>query len=107
MSKLNFSFLQDDFCQLTHLVRLDLSKNALAKLPENFGALQNLQYVDLFSNKLTTLPVSFHRLRKLRWLDVKDNLLSDPLKTVVGDCLDDAQCKQCAKNVSIYCLQFK
>ncbi len=86
---------------MTHLVRLDLSKNALSKLPENFGALNNLQYVDLFSNKLTSLPVSFSRLKNLRWLDVKGNQLNDHLREVAGDCLDDIQCKKCAKSVSI------
>ena len=88
-------------------MRLDLSKNALSTLPENFGALEKLQYLDLFSNKLSTLPVSFYRLKNLRWLDVKDNQLNDQLKKIVGDCLDDVQCKQCAKNVrmlqNIYC----
>lgn len=84
-------------------MKLDLSQNALSILPENFGDLHKLQHVDLYSNKLTTLPVSFHRLDKLRWLDVKDNQLSDPLKSVAGDCLDDVQCKRCAKKVNYQC----
>ena len=39
-------------------------------------------------------------LQNLKWLDLKDNNLVEPLNSVAGDCLDDAQCKKCAKNVS-------
>ena len=59
-----------------------------------------LQYLDLFQNELTTLPVSMCQLDRLRWLDVKDNPIHETLKAVAGDCLDEAQCKTCAKNVS-------
>jgi len=43
--------------------------------------------------------VSFSQLKKLKWLDVKDNPLDPSYKKHVGDCLDDKQCRLCAKNV--------
>ena len=92
-----------EFCSLTHIVRLDLSKNQLTELPAKFGNLVKLQHVDLLGNQLTTLPVSMSRLPNLRWMDIKDNPLSENLKKVVGDCLDEMQCRQSAKNVSCTC----
>uniref|UniRef100_A0A3B3BR40 Leucine rich repeat containing 59 n=1 Tax=Oryzias melastigma TaxID=30732 RepID=A0A3B3BR40_ORYME len=87
------------FCTLTHLVKLDLSKNQLTCLPDDFGNLVNLQHLDLYNNKLTALPVSFSHLRSLKWLDLKDNPLEPNLAKVAGDCLDEKQCKQCASKV--------
>ena len=55
--------MQPDFCKLTHLIRVDLSKNQLASLPDDLGNLCNLQHLDLYNNKLTGLPVSFSQLR--------------------------------------------
>lgn len=94
--------ITDDFCSLTHLVKLDLSKNQITSLPRSFGALQRLQSLDLFSNKLTALPVSFCHLQNLKWLDVKDNPLDVNIQAVAGDCLNEEQCKACAKQVVIY-----
>lgn len=90
---------QDAFCTLTHLISLDLSKNALTELPKDFGQLENLQRLDLLGNQLKTLPRSFCQLRKLKWLDLKDNPLEDRLKKNAGDCLNDTQCKDCASRV--------
>lgn len=56
-------FLQLEFCSLTHLIRVDLSKNQLTSLPDDLGNLSNLQHLDLYNNKLTSLPVSFSQLR--------------------------------------------
>ena len=95
------TFFQDAFCTLTHLVKIDLCKNYLTSLPHDFGDLSNLQHLDLLGNKLQLLPVSMFKLKKLVWLDVKDNPLEKELKTVAGDCLDEKQCKKCAKDVSI------
>ena len=92
--------LQDNFSvHLSHLTKLDLSKNLLESLPQNFGLMVALQHLDLLGNKLTDLPVSFGDLRALRWLDVKENPLQPDLKKIVGDCLDDKQCKACAQKV--------
>lgn len=55
--------MQPEFCSLTHLVKLDLSKNQLTSLPDDLGNLVNLQHLDLYNNKLTVLPVSFSQLR--------------------------------------------
>ncbi|XP_054722153.1 leucine-rich repeat-containing protein 59-like isoform X2 [Uloborus diversus] len=88
-----------DFATLTHLVKIDLSKNVLTELPSNFGNLFNLQTLDLYENQLRTLPVSFCRLKNLRWLDLKNNPLDTRLKAVAGDCIDDKQCQKCAKQV--------
>lgn len=102
---LNINFFQPEFCQLTHIVRLDLSQNRLNTLPPNFGDLVKLQTLDLYNNFLTTLPVSFCQLRSLKWLDVKNNTLMEPLGRIAGDCLDDAQCKKCASKVVTYMTQ--
>nr|CAB3263527.1 leucine-rich repeat-containing protein 59-like [Phallusia mammillata] len=92
--------LPDIFCtMLKHLVKLDLSKNQLQELPEDFGKLEQLQHLDLYHNKLSILPVSFCHLRALKWLDLKDNPLDPGFSKVVGDCLEDKQCKQCAIKV--------
>jgi len=97
------TYLPDDFCTLTHLVKLDISKNQLTELPENFGYLVKLQHLDLYQNKLRALPVSFCRLNALKWLDIKDNQLEDEtLVSAAGECLSDAQCRTCAKQVVVY-----
>ncbi|TWW82258.1 Leucine-rich repeat-containing protein 59 [Takifugu flavidus] len=88
-----------EFCNLTHLVKVDLSKNQLTCLPDDLGNLTSLQHLDLYNNKLTLLPVSFSQLRNLRWLDLKDNPLEPNLAKAAGDCLDEKQCKQCASRV--------
>lgn len=59
---------------LTHIVKLNLSKNLLKSLPENFGELVNLKHLDLYNNKIQTFPLSFGNLKKLEWLDVKGEL---------------------------------
>ncbi|KAG7222282.1 hypothetical protein INR49_027286, partial [Caranx melampygus] len=88
-----------EFCSLTHLVKVDLSKNQLTCLPDDLGNLVSLQHLDLYNNKLTALPVSFSQLRSLKWLDLKDNPLEPGLAKAAGDCLDEKQCKQCATKV--------
>lgn len=54
---------QPEFCTLTHLVKVDLSKNQLVSLPEEIGQLCSLQHLDLYNNKLTMLPLSLCQLR--------------------------------------------
>ncbi|PSN57983.1 hypothetical protein C0J52_00220 [Blattella germanica] len=84
---------------LTHLIKLDLSKNRLTELPENFGELVNLKHLDLYSNQLTHLPLSMGQLKVLRWLDLKGNPLIPKLQEIAGPCLDTQQCQQCARKV--------
>jgi len=94
------TWLPPDFCTLTHIVKLDLSKNQLTELPEDFGYLAKLQHLDLYQNQLRELPVSFCRLNSLKWLDMRDNPLEDEgLVAAAGDCLSNAQCQTCAKQV--------
>uniref|UniRef100_A0A6I8QGI6 Leucine-rich repeat-containing protein 59 n=1 Tax=Xenopus tropicalis TaxID=8364 RepID=A0A6I8QGI6_XENTR len=92
----------DDFCNLSYIVRLDLSKNQIAQLPSEFGRLVNLQHLDLLQNRIVALPVSFAQLKSLKWLDLKDNPLKPALAKVAGDCLDEKQCKECAQGVLQY-----
>jgi len=54
---------QPEFCSLTHLIKIDLSKNQLVCLPEEIGQLGNLQHLDLYNNKLKVLPVGFSQLK--------------------------------------------
>ncbi|XP_063816767.1 leucine-rich repeat-containing protein 59 isoform X2 [Pseudophryne corroboree] len=91
-----------EFCSLTHIVRLDLSKNQILQLPSEFGRLVNLQHLDLLQNRLSVLPVTFAQLKNLKWLDLKDNPLNPALATVAGDCLDEKQCKESAQKVLQY-----
>ena len=94
------AWLPPDFCTLTHIVKLDLSQNQLTELPEDFGCLAKLQHLDLYQNQLRDLPVSFCRLNSLKWLDMRDNQLEDEgLVAAAGDCLSNAQCQICAKQV--------
>nr|XP_026693536.1 leucine-rich repeat-containing protein 59-like [Ciona intestinalis]XP_026693537.1 leucine-rich repeat-containing protein 59-like [Ciona intestinalis] len=84
---------------LQHLIKLDLSKNQLENLPEDIGKLQQLQHLDLYQNKLKKIPISFSQLKNLRWLDLKENNFDSSYLNIVGDCLDDKQCRTCAVNV--------
>lgn len=92
---------KDSFCTLKHLVELDLSKNSLRELPEGFGELSQLQRLDLLRNKLTTLPLSFWKLKRLRWLDLNGNNLEPGLAEAAGMCLNEQECKNCAKQVRL------
>lgn len=97
------TWLPPDFCVLTHIVKLDLSKNQLTELPEDFGSLSKLQHLDLYQNQLHELPISFCRLNSLKWLDMRDNALEDDgLVAAAGDCLSNAQCQICARQVVAY-----
>ena len=95
-------FLQETFCSLRQLVRLDLSKNALKELPQEFGNLNQLKELDLYCNQLSGLPLSCVNLKNLIWLDLKSNPVQKLWPDVIGNCLSKAECKQCAKNVSCY-----
>ena len=81
-------------------MRLDLSKNALTELPKEFGNLTQLKRLDLYSNKLSDLPLSCVNLVSLRWLDLKNNPLQTLWPDVIGNCLREEECKECARNVS-------
>jgi Leucine-rich repeat (LRR) protein len=84
---------------LTHLVKLDLSKNQLRELPEFFGHLRLLRHLDLYSNQLQRLPVSFAQLKNLKWLDLKHNPLVPALQQAAGPCITPSDCAMCAKKV--------
>ena len=82
-------------------MRLDLSKNALTELPTEFGSLNQLKRLDLYSNQLSSLPLSCVDLEQLRWLDLKSNPIQTLWPDVIGNCLSEDECRQCAINVSI------
>ena len=95
-----FSFLfQENFPTLTHIIKLDLSKNQLQELPEYFGQMRNLRHLDLYSNQLERLPVSFAQLKNLKWLDLKNNPLVPALQQAAGPCITASDCAMCAKKV--------
>lgn len=98
----NLTILSDAFCTLRHLVQLDLSKNALTELPKDFGNLSQMKRLDLYSNQLSSLPVSCVSLRELRWLDLKNNPMQTLLPDIIGNCLKEEECRQCAINVLTY-----
>ena len=91
--------IQESFCELTHLTRLDLSKNRLQDLPEYFGNLRSLKQLDLYSNELEHLPVTFGQLKNLKFLDLKNNPLSAAIQKAAGPCITSSDCQQCAKKV--------
>ncbi|KAG7262071.1 hypothetical protein CRUP_013995 [Coryphaenoides rupestris] len=54
---------------------LDLSRNALCKLPAAVGELTSLRWLDLHSNKLQALPEALGKLVALTHLNVSNNRL--------------------------------
>lgn len=94
--------MQKNFILLSHLTKLDLSKNQIEELPENFGDLVKLKHLDLYRNNLKHLPLSFSKLKSLKWLDLKDNPLVPGIAEIAGPCLDNKQCQECAKNIVVF-----
>eukprot|EP00094_Tigriopus_californicus_P001980 TCALIF_01908-PA protein Name:"Similar to Lrrc59 Leucine-rich repeat-containing protein 59 (Mus musculus)" AED:0.07 eAED:0.07 QI:265/0.5/0.4/1/1/1/5/0/438 len=92
---------QDSFVMLSHLVKLDLSKNQIYELPEYFGQLRHLRHLDLYSNQLERLPVSLAQLKHLKWLDLKHNPLVPALQQAAGPCITASDCSMCAKKVVV------
>ena len=43
--------LPPNFPLLSHITKLDLSKNGLTELPENFGNFKALKSLDLYANR--------------------------------------------------------
>lgn len=84
---------------LTHLQRIDLSKNQIKGLPDGVGNLTNLKYLNLSKNQLATLPATFGNLRSLKHLDVSNNPLAQKFSELLGPCQNDNQCQQAAKNL--------
>lgn len=92
---------------MTHITKLDLSKNELIELPENFGDLVKLRYLDLYHNQIKHLPLSFSKLVDLKWLDLKDNPLVPTVAKIAGHCLDAKECQTCAKNIVTFFIQLQ
>lgn len=84
---------------MTHLNKLDLSGNQIKGLPENIGNLTNLKHLNLSHNQIATLPPSLGHLKNLKHLDLRNNNLSQKFSEIVGNCQNEAQCQQAAKNV--------
>jgi hypothetical protein len=58
-----------------HLQELDVSCNAVARLPKRLDACAALDYLSLAGNQLAGLPGALHLPPSLRWLDLSDNQL--------------------------------
>ena len=85
---------------LTHLQKLNLSKNHVKGLPENIGNLINLKHLDLSNNQIATLPTTIGNLKNLKHLDLRNNPLAQKFSEIVGtSCQNESQCQQAAKNV--------
>ncbi len=84
---------------LSHLNKLDLSRNQIKGLPENIGNLSNLKHLNLSYNHIATLPTTLGNLKNLKHLDLKSNNLGHKFAEIVGSCQNEAQCQQAAKNV--------
>jgi internalin A len=69
---------------LTHLVKLDLSRNAITSIPESISKLVNLKELWLNDNRLTHLPPALGEMRQLELLDIARNAL-----TGLPDCLSN------------------
>ncbi|MDO8444569.1 MAG: leucine-rich repeat domain-containing protein [Deltaproteobacteria bacterium] len=71
----SLSEVPDDLFELSHLTKLDLSKNHIETLPDSISKLVNLKELYLNENKLTTLPLAFSLLRNLVFLDIGLNVI--------------------------------
>jgi Leucine-rich repeat (LRR) protein len=92
--------LQKVIGNLTHLQKLNLSKNHVKGLPENIGNLINLKYLDLSNNQIATLPITIGNLKNLKHLDLRNNPLAQKFSEIVGTpCQNESQCQQAARNV--------
>lgn len=87
---------------MSHLTRLDLSRNEIKFLPEDFGNLVNLKHLDLYNNKLEHLPFTFGGLVKLRYLDLKSNPLDPALQKIIGPCISSKDCADAARRIVPY-----
>lgn len=64
-------------CELPGLVDLDMSFNAVSRLPDSIGQLGNLERLVITNNRLTgTLPDTFSQLSNLKEVDIRYNSLS-------------------------------
>jgi len=61
--------------ELTHLTKLDLSRNRLTALPSDIEKLTELKELFLADNQLADVPLALCRLRSLEVLDLGRNLL--------------------------------
>lgn len=75
LSDLRLSSLPDCIGELTHLKRLDVSRNALSDLPESIGRLHNLEFLNVSRNQLRDLPPELSHLTQLEKLRLKGNQL--------------------------------
>lgn len=76
---LGLETLPNALFDLTHIERLDLSRNKFSELPDGIGRLSNLTYLDLSFNNLTKLPDSLFNLRKLSVLNLRGNSINQHL----------------------------
>ncbi len=72
---------------LKHLTRLDLSDNAFTGVPAEVGQLTELTELDLSNNNLTGLPHELGNLKQLQRLDLRGNTPSASDLALITDAL--------------------
>jgi len=93
---------QNVFGTMTSLEVLELTNNALARLPADFMELKQLARCDLTGNKLQQLPEDIGSLPNLTHLHVGGNLLK-ALPSSIG-CLSNLRCLELHANSTLHVL---
>lgn len=63
--------------RLTNLTHINISSNAICKIPSEIGLLQNLAFLDVSNNCVTTIPAELFDLKNLKYLDLGGNLIDE------------------------------
>lgn len=77
IGRLELDEVPEEIGELTHLVRLHMNDNLIARLPASIGRLTRLNTLDLENNELRELPDELSRLTRLRFLHLSHNRLTD------------------------------
>jgi len=77
MSNNELHDIPEQLCILTNLTKLNLSGNALKRLPGVLSALMKLEILDAKHNEMAKLPEDFCHLTTLRKIDMSHNMLTE------------------------------
>ncbi|KAG5681760.1 hypothetical protein PVAND_011169 [Polypedilum vanderplanki] len=61
--------------RMRNLTHINISCNAIERVPIDINTLENLNYLDLSDNQIMELPSSFFELTQLKYLDLSGNFL--------------------------------